>query len=259
MEKNKGLVVSVIVLLAAVLLLGGYITYDKTNNNSKEIKKDTIKKNNNTDIKQLSKKEVEMYLSYVPTTDTFQSKYIDAYNGSESTINNINQNLIYSLAFDNTNETTQRPSDSNNKARCVKKSDYKSNLLKMYNKILDTDKFNYLTGIGEINNNLVCIELDTGVGLGFEKVSKVEKYELDRSNIYIYEKAGFINNSKIYTNTFDLENSENENKYLINSIDENINTDDIYSKFESKFKTFKHKFTKNKNGDYYWSSTIELK
>ena len=39
MEKNKGLVVSVIVLLVAVLLLGGYIIYDKTNSNDVKITK----------------------------------------------------------------------------------------------------------------------------------------------------------------------------------------------------------------------------
>ncbi len=53
MEKNKGLVVSVIVLLAAVLLLGGYIIYDKTNSNDVKITKKV------EDVKETDDKKVK--------------------------------------------------------------------------------------------------------------------------------------------------------------------------------------------------------
>ena len=63
MEKNKGLVVSVIVLLAAVLLLGGYIIYDKTNSNDVKITKkvENVKETDDKKVKYTYKSIAGVY------------------------------------------------------------------------------------------------------------------------------------------------------------------------------------------------------
>ena len=63
MEKNKGLVVSVIVLLIAVLLLGGYIIYDKTNSNDVKITKkvENVKETDDKKVKYTYKSIAGVY------------------------------------------------------------------------------------------------------------------------------------------------------------------------------------------------------
>ncbi len=76
MEKNKGLVVSVIVLLIAVLLLGGYIIYDKFFDNKSDNKVITEKiiKDNKSEMKyEIS--NIKGYYTYENGKNTSESEY----------------------------------------------------------------------------------------------------------------------------------------------------------------------------------------
>ena len=76
MEKNKGLVVSVIVLLIAVLLLGGYIIYDKFFDNKSDNKVITEKiiKDNKSEMK-YEIANIKGYYTYENGKNTSESEY----------------------------------------------------------------------------------------------------------------------------------------------------------------------------------------
>ena len=76
MEKNKGLVVSVIVLLAAVLLLGGYIIYDKFFDHKSDNKVITEKiiKDNKSEMK-YKISNIKGYYTYENGKNNSESEY----------------------------------------------------------------------------------------------------------------------------------------------------------------------------------------
>jgi hypothetical protein len=264
-KSNKGLIVLVIILLIIILVLGGYIVYDKVISNNKDVNEETIK----DDEISLSDEEINNYLTYVPlNVSGFAEEYgIDAYYGDKETISSINKEIAYGNAYSLSEKTSLREEfDSSLEINtslidsCVTKTNFNNEIKQLYNVNLEVKKFEYDAGTVYTTDNLYCYYVGSGLLDSKHKVNKVLKTKVNDNELIIYEKAGFYQ----YVGEIIVTLTSKDSDVVYNVNLESYNYDDEKGKEVAEtyindnindFKTFKHTFKKNSDGNYYWYST----
>ena len=268
MKKN----ILIIILLVITIGLTGYITYDKVigvSTSPKTTKKESKETKENSN---LTKGQVDYYLSVVPLSLEQKDAGKDAYAGTKTTIDDIADETKYGMAYNNTNETTEKPSinDAHSELKelmgsspeseyyngVVKAEEMEKTIKSMYNISLNNvDKFEYPGGMVFKSGNYYSVYY----GRGSEAVTKFtidSSYSYNKSDLIITEKAIFSFNDPenettemIYTNTSKT-NKIGEESY------ENTQVG-AYMKehYMENATTFIHTFKQNKDGSYYWYST----
>ena len=107
---------------------------------------------------------------------------------------------------------------------------------------------------GVVNNKITCMVMQGG-GCGVLNYTKLVKAEKDNNNIYIYDSFVAVRNNKYYksaTETVDVSgiNLSNEGAFP-----RNYNLETIMNNYINRLYTYKHTFTKDNNGNYYYVSS----
>lgn len=248
MKKN----ILIVVLTILVVGLIGYIIYEK------ETVKDNVKpvkEENKKEIK-LSKDELNDYLKKVPTALEINLDTKDAYNGSKMTINDIDDGTLYGNVYMNSEATNDRPNNIEEYGtidRCVTKQSFDKVLKSFYNTSKDIDKFSYISGTVYKKDNYYCNVIGQG-SLELKKISKLEKYNIDNNNLYIYETAGFKEEKMGEELSFSIyKNPKYDDVIGVESA--TVSDSDLLNKYASSFGKYKHTFKKDSTGNYYWVST----
>lgn len=275
-KNSKGLIVCLIILLILVIGMGVFIFYDNFMNKEKTTKEEIVKESENKktedEIFILTQGELDEYLARVPMSlEEGYDKMNDAYSGVTVKIDDLDTETLYGNVYKNTIITDERPNDGEDgysKQReetinevivqqCVKESDFKSNLKKMYNYEKEITEFSYPGGSVHKVGNYYCNVMGAGSS-SFEKVSKLENYYKENDLLIIEEKAGFV---KLKDDNWEIEelydNTKEGTLITSNGINQCQGGCYIYN-YGDKFHTFKHTFKKDSNNNYYWYST-ELK
>ena len=294
-KSNSGLIVLIVVLIILILGLGGFIgysllngnlTFDNSNNNSN---KDNNNENNQHEEIEISNEDINTYLSYVPFSytnmydDDDMSNGLDAYNGKTTNLDNINKEILWENAFDKVTNggLVDNAKEINIKVKneicgkdeydeyksctpsdIISKVDMDTELKTMYNiENQSINSFNVAGGRATFYDTFYAVFYAAG-SLEREKVSVLDKYEIDNDNLIIYEKAGFI--IEDFGNYIVYKFREDYNKNIIKKFEGTIDDIDTREK-EAKdyikdnindFATFKHTFKLNKETNkYYWYQT----
>lgn len=268
MKKN----LLIIFLFILSLALIGYISYDKVINVATKTKEPIQTKTKEEYKPELTKGQVDYYLSVVPLGLENTENLKDAYIGSKTYIKDIDEETKYGKAYENTYETEERPSvsdahkdlkemmgdtsEENYYNGVVKASDMEKTINNMYNISLNNvDKFEYPGGMIYKSGNYYSVYYGRGAE-GIDKVSYNNSYEYKNNDLIIKEKAIFIfeemgeeQPEQIYTTTSQTEKIGQE------TYEDSTNKYYMIDKYKDKFTSFKHTFKRNKNGSFYWYST----
>lgn len=269
MKKN----IFIIILVIIILGLCSFMMYEKNYKNSKdENKVEKPKTQKEVYLPELTKGQVEYYLSIVPLELENLDQIKDAYVGTKTFINDIDDETKYGKAYNNTFETDEKPSvtDAHKDLKelmgdspgseyyngVVKADDLEKNIKNMYNISLNNiDKFDYPSGGIFKSGNYYSVYHGSG-SEGLNKISDDVKYTYSDTDLIIKEKAIFLfeeldekNSQYIYTDTSRTEKIGEE------TYDDSTNKFYMIDKYKNKFTSFKHTFKRNENGNYYWYST----
>ncbi len=280
MENKVVKIVLTILVAALVLYAGGYTFYYVYIVPPHKIQM-VSDKNSETNLNVIAAKVVD-YVPYV-----IESK--SAYDVNEVKFTNLTADIYqnYALKYIRDNELLETNTSTEYinflATNCSLESSYncfsisinKINeiLMTMYGKTVVHSNFNINN---DVNNTCIingdyyfCKELITENSMINEKVSKIESIKLDEKNLYVYERTGFLINSTVtlVDNMYDVSISSLsllptigmtiENNITFSSHSNNI-TDEIYSTYSNRFNLFKHTYSVNEDGTYYWQSTIKV-
>ncbi len=295
-KSNSGLIVLIVVLVILILGLGGFIgysllngnlTFDNNNNNSSN--ENNNNENNQQEEIEISNEEINTYLSYVPFSytnmydDDDMSNGLDAYSGKTTNLDNINKEILWENAFDKVtngglvddtkeinikvkNEICGKDEYDEYKSctpsDIISKVDMDTELKTMYNiENQSINSFNVAGGRATFYDTFYAVFYAAGSS-NQEKVSVLDKYEIENDNLIIYEKAGFI--LEDFGNYIVYKFREDYNKNVVKKFEGTIDESDTREK-EAKdyikdnindFATFKHTFKLNKETNkYYWYQT----
>ena len=264
-------------------------TLEKENKEEKEKENKEEKEKEKEEEKiVLSDQEIKKYLSYVPFDngtveicanpfDDCPHYYDDAYSGNKETIDKINKEILLFSAYVNVPEYKFKDGEERpvHDAKYVgsegvkvtdfdkvfKKSDVEKYIKDAYNVSMSElpTRLSVPAGILYLSSDGEYYITSYGRGaIYYKKDSKNVNYQINNGDLTITEEVVFIYDNapleltyKVYANTLNLHNSQNE---LINITSRgfNKNYDDILSNL--KYTKFKHTFKKNDSG-YYWYST----
>lgn len=246
-------------ILFIIFILIGFIIYvERTLSDKTE-----ITSNRTTNSKEtLLDDEIEEYLSYVPTSTYYK---FDAYSGKIVTKDNINEkilleNIFYkSEKYDSIEIIKHKFCGECQADIYVLESTFIDMAKKMYNldninetsfycddlSVLVEKSDNYYGGIKSAGN------------IFYKKINFNINYEINNSELFIYEKSGFIFKNSV--GEFEL---YKYNKFkLIKTYSSNLNLTSVIEQTKEymndnikEFAEFKHIFKKY-NDNYYWYST----
>lgn len=270
---ERSIYIVVIVILVGVLSCG--ITYIvMQNKSSKEIKENNSKKEptnkdeENTTIPideekiTLSDKELEEYISYVPYRAEISredSKYNAYLNNLK--VEDFNDIILTEYALNQAELEYLNDFVEEEYYIKISATKVKNILRKAYNKTIenfqtgkniDNQEYYQINCLGFIykNNNFYGRE---GCGKGEQKISFIDKYELENHDLIIYEYAGVLDDL-----IGEFKNIKNNNTITFidsEDYDKMINDARNYIKEnKTKFTKYKHTFKKSETG-YYWYST----
>lgn len=260
-KKNPNHTITIVVLIILIIGLSSYIIYDKFISNNNE--------NITNDTKQLTDEQINKLMSYIPKYGSSPYEKIkDAYSGENHTIDTINEEVLLYMATNNSdtsdvsiNVLSQEIIDNFKDITIWNVSDVNETLKTMYNKTsVSIKEAPSPGGIIIKDNSYYCYGVGAGA-YGFEKESKIISHNFENNDLIIYEKAGFFATAdSLYTYVFDNSYSlhlDSNHENAMKEIEQNRN--DLAREYINDnwdlFKTFKHTFKQNKNGDYYWYST----
>ncbi len=258
------------ILLIITVGLSAFIAYDKLINVTKtEVKKEDKKEVKETN-KKLTKADVKYYTSMVPFTPEDLDNIKDAYTGQKTTIDDINDETKYSMAFNNTFRTTEKPSKEDYSKEFlelyggnapeevtdyvnVKASDMEETMKRLYNISLNNvSSFEYPGGRVFKLGNYYCLYMGRG-STGSYKMTDDRQlhYEYDDNDNLIIAESVLIGFENLETHKIDVYNNTSRTT-KIGEIDDYIENY-IGNGFVPT--NFKHTFKKNNDGNYYWYST----
>lgn len=282
---NKNIII-VIELIIIALLGGGFFWYsNKLNNNNNnnnvidnlDNEEDTIEQDNNDkeETNELSTKDIEKYLSYVPIfpeqiyIEDEQGK-VDAYAKDKVLVSDISINLLAYTTYNNI-KTSENISTiiCSGKSSCDPEyyasiKDFNDNFKKMYNMDNKTISVIYGPGSEVKKDNNYFVET---YGRGYTKIQKVNTIkDVNKTDneLTITEDVSFIifaapSDFYVYNSTKNINNENNSysvNDIICNDEDNCVmpTNKEIFSD-KNNYKTYKHTFKLNENNDYYWYST----
>ena len=281
-KSNKGLIITIIILIILLLGATGYICYDK--GVFKFNKQEIVTKPNNNKQLRLTEEEVSNIVKNIPyATNNTSNKNFTAY-AEQTQLNTIDKKLLIQFAINNLDLTTYEEGmpkfvneDNGYKYSKEEESapaegyfslDKVANFIKdKYNLDIDvdslTEKNGYVTnapGCGSIYyvNNYFCYLCSKG-GTGITKVSDIVDYKLKNNKLIITEKVGFLytelTSSNLYKDNFAKTNALLENENIGQKPEEQLEKAKKYlSENKEKFNSYKHTFN-IVNEKYYWNST----
>lgn len=267
-EKKKKSPIGIIIIILAILMvlgLGGYVAYDHFFNKTEEPapKEEKIT---------VTKAEAEEYLEYVPfppeydldekgnTSDDYGP---NAYSGKDITTNQMNEELLLSMAYNKIRVKAQTPekvkAESCGDAGTCYGDSYATveNMNKQLRKMYDLNnvvvqKFEQKSGIVEKTGNYWAEFLGKGNTATLEKIGEMQSYKLDdNNNLIITEKAAFAITDKIDADAGELYKYSNKSELITTGQDPEA----MYKENEAKLATFIHTFKLDENNNFYYYST----